>query len=209
MNTNIKKTAIKTAVITTALFASASIFANTASTTASGQISSSAEVQTPNKGLLSKLNQGVHNTADKVGTGIEKGVDKTREVSKNTWEGTKNASHAVGNGVQNTADKVGLGIETGVDNTKEFTKDKWQNTKDFASEKTEVVKEKTGAVKDKASEKTDKAKKVTQDKWQKTKEALTPQPKQAGLSSNTNVELNTPVGSVKAGLSTDGSVKTQ
>lgn len=185
--------AIKTTLVVTSLFASASIFANTTTTgaSASGQVSSSAEIQTNNKGVISSLNQGVHNAADKVGHGIERGVD----------------------------------------NTKTFTKDKWQDTKEFASEKNAVAKEKTQAVKDKLSEKSEATKDATKEKsktakeklaaandktkqsvkngWQKTKDALTPESKQAGLSSDSNVEVTTPVGSAKGSLSTDGNVKTQ
>lgn len=185
--------AIKTTLVVTSLFASASIFANTTTTgaSASGQVTTSAEVQTNHKGVISSLNQGVHNAADKVGHGIEKGVD----------------------------------------NTKTFTQEKWQDTKEFASEKNAVAKEKTQAVKDKLSEKSEVSKDATKEKsktaqeklvaakdktkqsvangWQKTKDVLTPDAKQAGLSSNSNIEVNTPVGSAKGSLSTDGNVKAQ
>lgn len=199
-------TLIKTTVLTTALLATSPLFANTST---SGQVSGSAEVSTQNSGLLKNLSQGVHHTADRVGAGIEKGVDKTREVSKNTWEGTKQAGHSVGNGVQNTATHVGHGIENGVEKTKEFTKEKWQNTKEFSTEKTDATKEKTQSLKEKAAETSDKAKRVTQDKWNKTKEALTPATNHADAKTNSNLKVNTPVGNVEAGVNTEGRIGTQ
>lgn len=182
---------IKTSLIATALCASAPLFANTTSHTtgasANAHLSTSAEVETNNKGLIKTLSQGTSNAAERVGQGIEKGVD----------------------------------------NTKNFSKDKWQDTKDFAAEKNANAKERTQAVKDKLadrstatkekvqhsqekwSERTDKAKQATQDKWNRTKAALTPTPHQADAKTNSSLEVNTPIGSAKAGINTDGSVKTQ
>ena len=67
---------LKTTVLATALLATSPLFANT-------DVGASASVDAnANPGLLSQIGQGIHNTADKVGSGIETGVDKTREVSK-------------------------------------------------------------------------------------------------------------------------------
>ena len=115
---------MKTTVLATALMTSASIFANTTSTTGTsvnGQVSTSAEVQTNNKGVISSLNQGVHNAADKVGHGIEKGVDNTKEFTQDKWQDTKKF----------TADK------------KQVAQDKTKSVKEKASEKSNQAKKAT------------------------------------------------------------------
>lgn len=116
---------LKTTVIATALLASSPlIFANT-----NVSANASAEVNANGGGLLSNIGQGIHNTADKVGNGIEKGVDKTREVSKDAWDGTKilplksvmvskkvsirpvMCQKMLGMATKNVAGKVGTGVE--------------------------------------------------------------------------------------------------
>ena len=185
--------AIKTSLVVASLLTSASIFANTTTTgaSASGHISSTTEVQSNNTGVLSSINHGVHNAAEKVGQGIEKGVD----------------------------------------NTKSFTKEKWQDTKEFAADKNAVAKDKTAAVKDKLAARTEATKEATKEKsqsakeklvaanektkqsvkngWQKTKEALTPNSHEAAVNADSSVEVNTPVGSAKGSLNTDGRIANQ
>lgn len=205
---------LKTTVIATALLASSPLFANT-----DVSANASAEVGT-NGGILSNIGQGIHNTADKVGNGLEKGVDKTREVSKDAWDGTKNTAAKVGTGVEkgvdktrdvskdawdgtkNVADKVGTGVETGIDKGKVATKGAWENTKKLSSEAGHNTKEAAVKVKDKTKSATSKT-------WQKTKDLVKPKPANTGAKVNSQTHVKTPVGSAKVAVSTDAKVATK
>lgn len=112
-------------------------------------------------------------------------------------------------GVTHTANSVGTSVENGVDNTKQFTKDKWQDSKKFTAEKTQSAKEKTQLAKVKAAEQADKAKKVTQDKLQKAKAAMSPVHKPADLSTNSQAELNSPLGHAKVDVKTSAQVEAE
>lgn len=119
--------------------------------------------------------------------------------------------------LKHAAHATGKTVEHGVDKTKAFSKEKWQDTKEFSAEKSAVVKDKAGDVKQSVEHNTkksghyiaDKAKQgqqATKQKWQETKQAVSGQPKRAGVNGQAQVELDTPVAKAKVGSSTDAAV---
>lgn len=108
--------ALKATLLATSLFASVPVFA---ATTPSAQVNTNAEVKAEKPGVITRVNQGVQNTADKVGNGIEKGVDNTKEFTQDKWQATKEKSHELKEKAEDNTDKL-----------KQNTKQKWQNTKE-------------------------------------------------------------------------------
>ena len=108
--------ALKATLLATSLLASVPVFA---ATSTSAQVNTNAEVKAEKPGVITRVNQGVHNTADKVGHGIEKGVDNTKEFTKDKWQATKEKSHELKEKAEDNTDKL-----------KQTTKQKWQNTKE-------------------------------------------------------------------------------
>lgn len=202
---------LKTTVIATALLASSPLFANT-----DVSANASAEVGT-NGGVLSNIGQGIHHTAEKVGAGIEKGVVKTRDVSKDAWDDTKHVADKVGTGVEkgvdktrdvskdvwhdtkHVADKVDTDVKTGIDKGKVATKGAWENTKKLSSKAGHNTKEAAVKVKD-------KTKSVTSKTWQKTKKIVKPKPTNTTAKVASQTQVLSPEGSTKVVISTNGKV---
>ena len=128
---------LKTTLITTALLATSPLFANTS-------VNATAEIKTEQPSILHNVTQGVKDTAHKAGHGIqntavkvdhgvEKGVDKTRTVTKNAWENTKDFSAEKSQAVENKAKKVKDATVKKADQTKTYASEKWQKGKDAVS----------------------------------------------------------------------------
>lgn len=128
---------LKITLITTALLATSPLFANTS-------VNATADIKTEQPSILHNVTQGVKNTAHKAGHGIqntavkvdhgvEKGVDKTRTVTKNAWENTKDFSAEKSQAVENKAKKVKDATVKKADQTKTYASEKWQKGKDAVS----------------------------------------------------------------------------
>ena len=128
---------LKITLITTALLATSPLFANTS-------VNATADIKTEQPSILHNVTQGVKNTAHKAGHGIqntavkvdhgvEKGVDKTRTVTKNAWENTKDFSAEKSQAVENKAKKVKDATVKKADQTKTYASEKWQTGKDAVS----------------------------------------------------------------------------
>ena len=128
---------LKTTLITTALLATSPLFANTS-------VNATADIKTEQPSILHNVTQGVKDTAHKAGHGIqntavkvdhsvEKGVDKTRTVTKNAWENTKDFSAEKSQAVENKAKKVKDATVKKADQTKTYASEKWQKGKDAVS----------------------------------------------------------------------------
>ena len=128
---------LKTTLITTALLATSPLFANTS-------VNATADIKTEQPSILHNVTQGVKDTAHKAGHGIqntavkvdhsvEKGVDKTRTVTKNAWENTKDFSAEKSQAVENKAKKVKDATVKKADQTKTYASEKWQTGKDAVS----------------------------------------------------------------------------
>ncbi|ALD02012.1 hypothetical protein AMQ28_06305 [Acinetobacter sp. TTH0-4] len=128
---------LKITLITTALLATSPLFANTS-------VNATADIKTEQPSILHNVTQGVkdtthkaghgiQNTAVKVDHGVEKGVDKTRNVTKNAWENTKDFSAEKSQAVENKAKKVKDATVKKADQTKTYASEKWQKGKDAVS----------------------------------------------------------------------------
>lgn len=128
---------LKITLITTALLATSPLFANTS-------VNATADIKTEQPSILHNVTQGVKNTAHKAGHGIqntavkvdhgvEKGVDKTRTVTKNACENTKDFSAEKSQAVENKAKKVKDATVKKADQTKTYASEKWQKGKDAVS----------------------------------------------------------------------------
>lgn len=117
---------IKTTVIATALFATAPLFANT---TASGQINGSADVSTENQGLFQNVSQGVSNTANKVGSSIENGVDHTKSFTQEKWQDTKNFTSEKSDAAKEKTRSVKDKASDKSNSVKHSAQNQWNKTK--------------------------------------------------------------------------------
>ncbi|MGH1400070.1 MAG: hypothetical protein ACRAUR_02410 [Acinetobacter tandoii] len=120
---------IKTALMTTAFFASASVFANVA---VNGQVNASAEAQGNAHGVLHNIHKGVTTSAQKVGNGLS-------TATENVGHGIQHTSTQVGKGLSTASERVGQGIENGAQKTKSTSKAVWNNTKQFSAEQAQNV----------------------------------------------------------------------
>ena len=124
---------LKTTLITTALLATSPLFANTSVNIKTDQPSILHNVTQGVKDTAHKAGHGIQNTAVKVDHGVEKGVDKTRTVTKNAWENTKDFSAEKSQAVENKAKKVKDATVKKADQTKTYASEKWQTGKDAVS----------------------------------------------------------------------------
>ncbi|TCB80033.1 hypothetical protein [Acinetobacter sp. ANC 4173] len=197
---------IKTALMSTAFFASASVFANVA---VNGQVNASAEAQGNTHSVLHSIHEGVTTSAQKVGNGLS-------TATENVGHGIQHTSTQVGQGLSTASQRVGQGIEKGAEHSKSTSKAVWSNTKQFSAEQAQKVNQTATKTKDYSAEKaertqaylgqkTQQGKATTQHTWNKTKTALST-PAQADV--NAQVGVHTPVAKTQVGVSSQTAVNT-
>ena len=197
---------IKTALMTTAFFASASVFANVA---VNGQVNASAEAQSNAHGVLHNIHKGVTTSAQKVGNGLS-------TATENVGHGIQHSSTQVGKGLSTASERVGQGIENGAQKTKSTSKAVWNNTKQFSAEQAQNVNKTATKAKDSSAEKADRTqaylgqkmrqgKATTQQTWNKIKTALRTT---AQADVNAQVGVHTPLAKTQLGVSSQTAVNT-
>lgn len=197
---------IKTAFMSTAFFASASVFANVA---VNGQVNASAEARGNTHGVLHNIHEGVTTSAKKVGNGVSTATD-------NVGQGIQHSATQVSKGLSTATEHVGQSIEKGAEKTKSTSKAVWNNSKQFGAEQAQNVNQTATKAKDDSVEKAERTqnymgqkvqqgKATTQHTLNKSKTALTT-PAQTDV--NAQVGVHTPIAKTQLGVSSQTTVNT-
>jgi hypothetical protein len=187
---------MKTALMSTAFLASASVFANTA---IHAQANASTEVQGSTHGVLHNIHEGVKSSTQKVGHGLS------------------TATENVGQGLSTASERVGQGLEKGAEQSKSASQAAWHNTKQFSAKQTQNARQTLHKAKDSSADqakrsqqyvgqKIKQGKATTERTWDKTKTALTT-PAQADV--NAQVGAQTPISKTQIGVTGQGSIHNQ
>jgi hypothetical protein len=198
---------MKTALMSTAFLASASVFANSS---IHAQANASTEVQGSTHGVLHNIHEGVKSSTHKVGHGLS-------TATENVGQGIQHTSSQVGQGLSTASERVGQGLEKGAEQSKSASQAAWHNTKQFSAAQTQNARQTLHKAKDSSADqakrsqqyvgqKIKQGKATTERTWDKTKTALTT-PAQVDV--NAQVGVQTPISKTQIGVTGQGSIHNQ